>query len=403
MKFTSIIFLIIFLILPSPIFRAFLPLTETNYTILFTIILLIILSNKTYITELKFDVKFFGFLLIGSIASNISNSYSQLNILIFFTLSIFISANLLKLIDHENLANTSQKICFLMIFFAWLGFFLTLYNPEPIGCIVNPDGRLNCLYFSTFSNTDNVEFWRMIRPSAIFDEPGAFSFFIVLVVIMNLLIHHRNSKQNKINILLFSTGIITFSLTHFILFLTYLLIANAISFKRIVTILSLALSVILLGILYFDSDSIIYQNFLSRFTFTDDGNLSGDNRSSQIKNFFELLDYDISTLGANEKYKNFPYLITEIDQSSNPFSIWFNYGLVAWIPYLLILSFLGLKIFNSNTSKNTRISSILLMLLLLQRPYIFSPMWGMSIAFILTMIYKYSKYQTNQMACFHYK
>jgi hypothetical protein len=113
----------------------------------------------------------------------------------------------------------------------------------------------------------------------------------------------------------------------------------------------------------------------------EDGRIVGDNRSNQVRDFFRLVDGDLLLRGAHGRYQDFD----TVDQSSHPFSIIFGYGLIMWVPYfILLLWLLGTTIRNRF---NNAYTSIGLLLLLLQRPFLYNMSWSVLIVSVVWLLY----------------
>jgi hypothetical protein len=273
------------------------------------------------------------------------------------------------------------RLTVMMLAGAWIGFLYSLNGGAPTYCFGNPDGSQNCLYLATFAKPETVAYWGAIRPAGIFDEPGALSFFTTLVVCLNELC----DGGRKRSLILFSLGLVTLSLAHVFCFGAY----AAIALRRRVAYLALVLVVLAaplsdLLIERLAASSPMIAQFLDRFSIKDD-RLSGDNRSNQVTEFFSLVDYDVSRYGSNAMSKYNKGWISSEDQSSNPFSIWFGYGFIMWIPYAITLVVLCRNMFERE--RPVQITAVLLVLLLLQRPYIYSLYWGLAIWSVVALMF----------------
>jgi hypothetical protein len=89
---------------------------------------------------------------------------------------------------------------------AIVGVAYQLLGGSPLLTLPNADGRDNDLYLTTFSNAYTFT----IRPSAIYDEPGAFSFYICALVILR----SRIGMSRRTSAVLMLGGLITQSITH---------------------------------------------------------------------------------------------------------------------------------------------------------------------------------------------
>jgi hypothetical protein len=217
-----------------------------------------------------------------------------------------------------------------------------------------------------------------MRPSGVFDEAGALSFFTILVVCLNEL----GDGGRKRSLLLLCLGLITLSMAHVFCFVAY----SVIVFKKRIMFVVLSF-LIVLGATgdFINEDSLLSLNFFRRFSVGETGQLVGDNRSNQVIEFFSLVDYDISRYGNNVMIKDYGHEVLNSDQSSNPFSIWFGYGFVMWLPYALTLVILFLSVLGQ--SESVKITSTLMLLLLLQRPYIYSLYWGFGIWSVIILMF----------------
>ncbi|ENP6407255.1 O156 family O-antigen polymerase [Escherichia coli] len=153
----------------------------------------------------------------------------------------------------------------------------------------NVDGRLNSLYLTSFSN---FKIGNIIRPSFIYDEPGAFSFVICFVVIL------REVLGRKYNWVYLLGGMITLSLTQFIILSLYIIVKNWKNIKQI-----LVLCFALFGLIMFTYNNNEFDFFYNRFN-TENGTFSGDNRSMQISNYLNVVNENMFLLGDYKCHDN---------------------------------------------------------------------------------------------------
>lgn len=112
-------------------------------------------------------------------------------------------------ITYSNLNLLIDKltsIFFILLYGSWLAFFYYKLGGPPLFNLTNPDGRESYFLLTTFSNT-----LEPLRPAGIYDEPGAFSFYICLLVTLRSLTN-KAIKQSSYLLLL---GLITQSIAHF--------------------------------------------------------------------------------------------------------------------------------------------------------------------------------------------
>jgi hypothetical protein len=157
---------------------------------------------------------------------------------------------------------------------------------------------------------------------------------------------------------------------------------------RLIIIFAIVFTVIVSAFSTSNSGTV-FELFYSDRISIDDGKLSGDNRSNQIYEFFSLVNKDILLKGSKAIG-----IQNETDQSSNPFSIVYAYGLIISIPYYFILSYLIYVTFSKGIGRSY--SSFGLFLLLLQRPYLYHMSWSILIASLIWLIYLDSKFQLGE-------
>jgi len=365
--------LIVFVILPSPALQHLISIDiKEAFPLAILSVMMYLMFNNACLSQ-RIILLAMLLLIISAFASILSNSTSQLLMGLALFLMILISKMVETFLITSNSINIAYYFTVILLVGAWIGFFYALLGGAPLVCVDNPDGRQSCLFLATLSNSANIDFLRIIRPAGVFDEPGALSFFTILVVCLNEL--GGGGKKKSITLLLL--GIITLSLTHIVCIITYCFII----FRKKTVYLVLVFG-FLLGYaqIYSPDDSLLYSSFFSRFVITDEG-LKGDNRSNQVKEFFSLIDSNTSRYGDNVLIKERGGVSQSEAQTANPFSIWFAYGFIMWIPYAITLLFLIVHFFNQIPS--VKITSILLFFLLLQRPYIYSMYWGLAIWFVI--------------------
>jgi hypothetical protein len=235
---------------------------------------------------------------------------------------------------------------------AILGFVYALNGGEPSLTIFNIDGRENGLYLSTMSNTilDGI-----IRPSFIYDEPGAFSFILCATVALREVLGLKRLPSY----LLLIGGLITFSLAHILI--TFIYLVFRIGLLKAGAILATVL--VLLAPL---AQTEELEFFLARFAI-EDGQLVGDNRSNQFQNFLTVVHPSMILFGDVECHQRPDHTCEEHgDISSSPVTPVYRAGIVALVVQIaahagLVAAFLR--------SKQFRFSALALTLLLLQRPF----------------------------------
>jgi len=185
------------------------------------------------------------FIFTSLVSSAINMTFMPALMAIFCATAILTTTQLDE-VQLEKLIDLTTKIYIVMLIGALFGVAYHLLGGSPILTLKNPDGRENHLYLTTFSNAETFT----IRPSGVFDEPGAFSFIIcVLVALRSRLRLPLNSS-----FILIVGGLITQSIAHLFFIITWIawLIAPFLSKEGFKKNNSIAL-----GLLIFVSVSIL--------------------------------------------------------------------------------------------------------------------------------------------------
>ncbi len=353
-RFLPVLVVICTLILPSPLISYFgISTIKASPIIVFFSLLIAFFNNKWNCSKL------FLFTIFSTIGLGFFTSIHYINIKYSFLLVSLISNALLfnVLNDEEKSVYIDYASVFLLILEvgAILGFLYMRRGGTPVYVIKNPDGRSNSLFLTTFSN---VYYGRIIRPSGIYDEAGAFSFFIISICLLRIIYR----KKTVTTVLMLVIGCITFSVTHILcMFILLFVIKQDLTRKqRLIFYLVLAL---LFGFILYYFWGLLKFLVFSRFQFdSSKGTFSGDNRSGQIVRSLNLLRDNGFLYGA---YDLSPEELNKYgDISSNPFSLLAINGFFNSIMYYI---FILLCIVAFLYTRNFLIFTMLL--LLLQRPY----------------------------------
>ena len=364
-----------FLVLPSVILQYFLKVdVNTLYAVLGAVCLLIVLNQHHFWLPRGLLVLIFVLLGIGLIGSLFSEVSSQIIMAISLSLNLIIAYRAWQLFSETRTLNYLMLICWVLIAGAYLAFLYASFGGPPV-LEIDLGNRNSFLYLTTFTDAILGDF---IRPAGIFDEPGALAMYITMVVLLNE-VFGKNTKRSAV--LLFA-GLISGSVTLLIITIIYLI--YKIRRKNLLSIIVVA--IVFGGVVAYEKgvSEFVDQAFFSRLKIVD-GRISGDDRSNQIIEFFDLVNSEITLKGQ----KAMGVLNMARDQSSNPFSIYFWYGIFIWLPYVALeLWLLYCSIFYR---KNLRFPALALFLTLLQRPYIYSLYWGLMIAVVVVAIYRVQK------------
>lgn len=278
--------------------------------------------------------------------------------------------------DVSEFVDIASSFMLLLCVGAVMSMLYVVLGGGPIWTFPNPDGRLNYVFFGTMTNS----YWGgLIRPSGIFDEPGAFSFFICAVVTLRKLYN----KSNNINWLLLGLGMVTLSIAH-VVFIFFYFLSERLNLRRIL-IMSLTFFLFFMALKNSSSFELFEQVFLNRFQINDDGMLKGDNRSGSflaaaqiLMNNSEAVLWGLSpdSFLNSEEYMRSNGL-PEI--GANPLSQLVRMGLILSCVYYTILFILF-----STIRKGFKYFAVVgFALLLLQRDFIYVVSYSMFVVLIV--------------------
>ncbi|QQO09821.1 hypothetical protein [Breznakiella homolactica] len=372
------------LILPSP-FLNYIGLTGMSESII-----ILILSSPFFFFLYKGKKwVILSILLMLMICSITAFYYKDIKLIIinFILISYLVLHNILNHETLEDFVDLASNFFLVMLIFCWVGLIYSLKGGLPTGTIINPDTRPNYWYLTTFSN---VRFGKLIRPSGIYDEPGALSFFIISIVLLRLYLN----KIDKKNILLLILGCVTFSLAHLLFsVLIYFYIHKRISFKsKVLYDIVLIISIIIFFLVMFDAINALV---LERLKFNSNtGRFVGDNRSIQLKAVFHFLSENGIFWGAygyDNVFKEYGTI------GENPLTRLALDGLFVSLPYYFGVLIMSIAVFFSSK----RMLIFVMILLFLQRPYLSSI--GYSAFFILFFRIAINELQNNKNMFFFVK
>lgn len=169
--------------------------------------------------------------------------------------------------------------------YAWLG-------GAPLFTIDDPDGRPASLYLLTMTNDVAGN---LIRPAGIFDEPGAFAFYICMTAACRSLL----GMPRRATWLLLAGGLPTLSLAHLVYMLFHLLSEPLLSARAL---RALAAGALALGaaLLHPATQSMVEEGIAARLV-VEDGRLAGDNRSELLSNAARYVGLESSVVGLDPR------------------------------------------------------------------------------------------------------
>ena len=206
----------------------------------------------------------------------------KLIVLPVYFLSALLIASSLKDVELHRYVAWATKLAIVLLIGGFIGLFYTLIlGGDAIFSFSNEDTRSNGLYLTTFSN------WYVrgvIRPSGIYDEPGALSLIVCLIAA----IREKINAPRRTTTLILIMGLITLSVAHVLFLICYLLEISKKSIFSSGFKFAVAFSFIFV-VIYNSPFRDVFDEFLfSRFEVID-GRLAGDNRSALIENSINYL------------------------------------------------------------------------------------------------------------------
>lgn len=337
-------------------------------------------------------VKYLLFVIFSTMGLGTVTSFHYLSINYIFILSALIGYIffycLLNERDIKKFVDVGSKLLLILEIGAIIGFIYALIGQKPLLIIRNPDTRENYLYLSTFSNAVLGKF---IRPSGIYDEPGAFSFFICAICALR--IHYKQNPLMTLVMLLM--GFITVSLTHFLCFIVFCIPIYKQLNKKQRKIAFVILSILIVFVF------TIFYDFLNRFLFnrlqfdSTKGTFKGNSRNGQISGCIKSIKdngllFGNYLLGSKEILRRYGVI------GENPLSCIALNGLFNSILYyiFIISCFIAFCL-------SLKIDYLILFILFLQRPY--QSQLGYSFFFIHYLYLSFQEikmFLTNNKRCF---
>lgn len=321
------------------------------------------------------------FLITSTISTFLNNSFTPVVYSLFFSVTILSVASISK---NQLVFITSivSKLFYLLVFLAILAVIAHLFGVGPFFQLNYAGGRPISFYLGTFSSASTF----VIRPSAIYDEPGAFSFFICIIVVLRSLLKF----PEKGSYFLLFGGLITQSIVQvvFIAIFTLWLCFDRLGSLKVKSILKLLASLFMvasLSLIAYQS-GILSWNLLRAASFVE---------IPELNPRYRAYAYILETLQANSGgvWAGFDSNCADRNAYCSDLDIGENiltplsYGgvLSSWPYYLFIAaSFLALLV------SHNAILLIGVSLMLAQRPYLLEFPYSSLLALVLfAWFYRY--------------
>jgi hypothetical protein len=295
-----------------------------------------LLSNRSKIL--------FAVFFIITILSSVTGIYYYSYLPIYANFSFLLILLMLIFFTNKHgqiFVDISTVFICLIILGAYIGVIYAFLGGRPIFNFPNGDGRINSIYLTTGTN---FHIGKFIRPSGIYDEPGALSFFICSVCLLRVFF----SKNDDFTFLILIFGIITSSLTHLLIlicFSIYYLFRYRKKRSTLIYVLIFFIAgLIVIAAFYELFDTLLFDRL--RYN-PSQKRISGDTRSHLFLNALKLLDARSFFWGLDKTvyvdenlfHLRFPLI------GNNPLTPLIKYGFFSqWYYYfaLFIIFFAGL-------------------------------------------------------------
>ncbi len=263
-----------------------------------------------------------------------------------------------------------------MLVGAIIGLFYAFVGGSPLFAFTNRDGRMVQVYLTTLTNSQYQNF---IRPSGLFDEPGALSFVICCLAALR----HALGYDKKVTWTMLLLGLVTTSLAHMLYMVVHAI--NELSgskhmLKALVVTIVVATALFAL-VTFVQPIQEIYANLLMAKFVVSDGRLVGDNRTDLYLNAVSYINPASFWFGIDARCAVGLCDWTQQGYApfgENPLTLLVQWGLLISFPYYLGLAYLGITAFLRRS-----LIPIGVLLLLLQRPYTMS--FGYSLLILVTI------------------
>jgi|GEM_PF-1266683 len=263
----------------------------------------------------------------------------------------------------QPLVNIATPFMFVMLILSIIGFVYAFLGFQPIATGTLTNGRIYYLYLTTGA-VDNGIFGNIIRPQAIYDEPGGFSFFICSLCFLRVF----TKKNDAVTFLLMLLGNITFSMIHIILFALFVihLIMKYKMKKIFIVYAALIFGITVLA--YTSMKETLDELLFARFVMNKNtGHFEGNNRAYLLENVIELVKKDNAVLiwGLPRDDDGLTIMDKVWGYGENPLAPVVKFGIfIAWLYYFYLVFFVLCGVID----KKNFFMYFSIFLMLLQRP-----------------------------------
>lgn len=320
-----------------------------------------------------------GLVLLLLVTSGISASYwGELRMMFvpIHVISSVLAISVLRRRDVDTFVELFTWVMMAMMVGAVVGLFYAFFGGAPLLGFPNPDGRLNQLFLTTLTNAQYENF---IRPSGLFDEPGALSFVVCCLAALR----HALGFDKKVTWTILLLGLVTMSLAHMLYMVVHAVneLSGSKHLMKVLVMMTLIAIALYAIVAFVQPVQEIYSNLvLVKFAISD-GRLAGDNRTDLFLNAASYINPKSFWFGIDARCAI--GIVNCADQGygqygENPLTLLVQWGLLISFPYYLGLAYLWIVAFLRRA-----LIPLGLFLLLLQRPYTMS--FGYALLVLITV------------------
>lgn len=286
--------------------------------------------------------------------------------------------------EIEIFVKVATFFLFLILAGSYIGFFaqmLLIIKPVEFDYISNKNLLLFGTTFASYSFGGNI------RPGGIYDEPGAFSFVICIIVLVRSVL----GLNEKVSWILLIFGFITFSVAHLVFVLIFLLKDINDYKKYIIYLISFLFLYVVYNYVVINTPFGEAVDLLlgGRIEYDDQYLFKGNNRGERFVNAINFLNLDVFLFGLDAR------LFYDYYNSSNDYMMFGENvlspiivrGIFSSLIYYMVVFVIVYYIFNGKKY----FIIVGLLLLIMQRPYVINSMGYSFLVFIPLVIYYKNK------------
>lgn len=378
------------LVLPSVLLYA-LPVSQRlwGFSLLVILIFYYLLSRRTMPNNMMFLV------LSGITLSTVTSIYWQNITILAYSGYFLMSALLIGMATAAEIRRAIEiatDILIVMALLAWVSFVYALRGGAPGYEIAGYPGQPVSLYLTSMAlSVHGQGVGTFLRPSGIFDEPGAFAFFISLCGACRMLFDMERGKTW----FLILAGMVTTSLA-LVAFVAVIGIGELFTkrprrtlARRFSLLLPLLIAVGFISVLinFWSEISLIFAVLMERLAPGTDGRLlQGDSRTVQFLSAFEQITPAIAMFGFDASCFGDAATCYAIDiqGGGSPLHPMMMRGLLSQSLYYVVLV---IFLYRSLTGRH-RLVFLAVALVFMQRPYILAMGYSVWAVMVLLIPYK---------------